>query len=415
MNNQEEKQNLQMEDKQDRKRWWHGFSFGVLCSAILFVIFCLVAAPSAITALKPGGLSRAEAESLVNKVDLLLRTLEDQYLEEFDEEKLMDGLYHGMVSAVGDQYTRYYTAEEYQDYRSDTAGQYVGIGISVRLADSGGARVVELDENGPAKAAGLQIDDILIEADGTDLTPLTLTEMVAIIKGEEGTSVEITYERAGVSHTVSIERSTIDNVTVKSELLEEGIGYISISGFEEVTTGQFQNAIAALKEQSIQGLIVDLRNNLGGRVDVVQKVTDELLPAGIITYTEDKHGERQVYESQDDPNLDLPLVVLVNGSSASASEIMAGAIQDRGAGILVGTTTYGKGIVQLTTPFSDGTAIKVTMAKYYTPNGNYIHGIGIKPDIYIELPEGTVLSTLAHEDDIQLQTALEAMRTQLGR
>ncbi len=166
----------------------------------------------------------------------------------------------------------------------------------------------------------------------------------------------------------------------------------------------------------MQGLIVDLRDNPGGRVDVVQQISDELLPGGVITYTEDKYGNQQFYSSLDEPCLNLPLVVLVNENSASAAEIMAGAIQDRGVGTLVGTTTYGKGIVQQTSPFSDGTAIKVTMAKYYTPNGSYIHKIGIEPDIRIELPNGMKFADLtSREEDRQLQTAIEALKTKLGR
>lgn len=405
-----------MEENEKKTTWWKGFGAGIAVCALLMAAFCFWGQPSAFAVLKNGGLSPSQAGQLVNKVDTLLRDLDETYLEELDDETLLDGAYHGLASAVGDPYTRYYTEEEYADYVESSSGKYVGIGVTVRLAEEGGAEIVSLGENGPASQAGLQVGDILVEADGQDLTGLELEEMVGLIKGEKGTQVSITYRRQGSSQTVSVTRDTIQEITVKSEMLEDGIGYVAISGFEEVTTEQFQQALADLQEAGMKGLIVDLRDNPGGRVDVVQKITDELVPAGLITYTEDKNGNRRLYESGDDPYLNLPLVVLVNGNSASASEIMAGAIQDRQVGTLVGTTTFGKGIVQQTTPYGDGTALKVTMAKYYTPNGNYIHQIGITPDIVIDLPEGKSFAALtSHEEDVQLQTALEALKTQMGR
>jgi len=275
-----------------------------------------------------------------------------------------------------------------------------------------------VEETGPAYEVGLSVGDIIIGADGTDLKSLELEGIVGLIKGEEGSTVEITYMNAvtGEEKTVSVTRRTIESKTVESEMWEDKIGYIHIKSFDGVTTEQFKAALEELKSQGLEGLIIDLRDNPGGRMDVVQEITNELVPAGIITYTEDKYGKREIYESSDEPCLGLPLVVLVNGNSASASEIMAGAVQDRGVGVLVGTTTYGKGIVQVTTAFKDDTAAKMTTAKYYTPNGNYIHQIGIKPDIEIDLPEGIEFSEItSKEEDVQLQTALEALKTQMGR
>lgn len=402
----------------ERRLWWRGFAAGAALCLVLIATVCVFGQPAALTVWKSGGLTVGQAGELVNKADALLRKLDENYLDALDDEELLDGAYHGLVAAVGDKYTRYYDEEEYREYRESSMGQYVGIGVTVRLAETGGAEIALVEESGPAYEAGLRVGDVLIRADGTDLTALELDAMVGLIKGEEGTVVEITYRSAlnGREETVSVTRRTIESKTVKSEMLEDGIGYIAISGFEGVTTEQFQTALEALKEQNLQGLVIDLRDNPGGRMDVVQQVTNELVPAGIITYTEDKNGRREIYESTEEPCLNLPLVVLVNGNSASASEIMAGAIQDREVGILVGTTTYGKGIVQVTTSFDDKTAIKITMAKYYTPNGNYIHQIGITPDIVIDLPEGVSFSTLSsHEEDVQLQTALEALKTQMGR
>ncbi len=407
-----------LEEAREKKVWWRGFAVGALFCIMLMAAICILGQPAAISVWRNGGLSPNQAESLVNKVDLLFRKLDENYLENLDDNELLDGAYHGLMSAVGDKYTRYYDEEEYQEYRESSTGQYVGIGVTVRLSENGGAEITAVEETGPAYEVGLSVGDIIVGADGTDLKSLELEGIVSLIKGEEGTSVEIAYMSAatGDEKTVSVTRRTIESKTVESEMWEEGIGYILIKSFDGVTTEQFKTALEDLQSQGLEGLIIDLRDNPGGRMDVVQKITNELVPAGIITYTEDKYGNREIYESSDEPYLGLPMVVLVNGNSASASEIMAGAIQDRGVGVLVGTTTYGKGIVQVTTAFKDDTAAKMTTAKYYTPNGNYIHQIGIKPDIEIDLPEGMDLAAItSKEDDVQLQTALEALKTQMGR
>lgn len=408
----------EMNPKEEKKIWWKGFASGAAVCILLLAAFCLLAQPSALTVLREGGLTQAQANELVDKVDALLRKLDESYLEKLDTEALLDGAYHGLVTAVGDKYTRYYTEEEYTEYKESSSGEYVGIGVTVTLAEQGGALITKVEESGPAAEAGLQEGDILLAADGTDLTDLDLNDMVKLIKGKEGTKVQITYQKAGSRQktVVEVTRRTIQSRTVNSRMLESDIGYIAVTSFEGVTTEQFRSALSELREQGMKGLIVDLRDNPGGRVDVVQAVTDELVPAGIITYTEDKYGNREIYESNEEPYLNLPLVVLINGNSASAAEIMAGAIQDTGVGTLVGTTTFGKGIVQQTSAFPDGTAVKITMAKYYTPNGNYIHQIGIEPDITIDLPDGVTLSSLeSPEEDIQLQTALEALKTKMGR
>lgn len=410
----DEKQLLEAE----KQIWRKGFSCGVLFSAIVIAVICYFGQPAALTVWKDGGLTPKQAKSVVNKTDALLRKLDENYIETLDDQELLDGAYHGLVTAVGDKYTRYYDEEEYKEYRESSTGQYVGIGVTVRLAAEGGAEITSVEETGPAYEAGLRAGDIIVGVDKNDVRSLELAEIVKLIKGEEGTKVNLTYVSvvSGREENVEVTKKTIESSTVASEWLEEGIGYIQIKSFDGVTTEQFKTALKDLDSAGLEGLIVDLRDNPGGRLDVVQKVTNELVPAGIITYTEDKNGEKEIYESSDDPFLDVPLVVIVNENSASASEIMAGAIQDREVGVLVGTTTYGKGIVQVTSAFDDDTAIKVTTAKYYTPNGNYIHQIGIQPDIEIDLPNDIEFAELvSREDDVQLQTAIEALKTQMGR
>ena len=410
----EEEKREHIKEKRD---WRRGFISGVLVCTIVMSVICCVGQPAYLTVWKDGGLTPGQAKSVVNKMDMLMRKLDEHYLENLDDQELFDGAFHGFVSAVGDKYTRYYDEKEYLEYRESSSGQYVGIGVTVRLAENGGAEITSVIETGPAYEAGLKVGDIIVGADDQDLKSLELEEIVGLIKGEDGTKVLITYidVQSGTIESVEVDRRTIDSRTVEFEWLEDGIGYIRIVSFDGVTTEQFKTALDELKSEGLEGLIVDLRDNPGGRMDVVQKVTNELVPAGIITYTEDKNGEREIYESTDEPFLNLPLAVIVNGNSASAAEIMAGAIQDREVGVLVGTTTYGKGIVQVTSAFEDETAIKVTMAKYYTPNGNYIHQIGIKPDIEIDLPNGIEYALLtSREEDVQLQTALEAVKTQMG-
>ncbi|MBR6684008.1 MAG: S41 family peptidase [Firmicutes bacterium] len=405
-------------EKYEKKIWWRGFAAGAAACIALLLAISFFGQPSAFNVWKKGGITPKQAEAMVNKADALIRKLDENYLENLDDNELLDGAYHGLVSAVGDKYTRYYDEEEYQDYKESSNGRYVGIGVTVRLSETGGAEITIVEENGPAYEAGLAVGDVIVGADENDLTSLDLEKMVSFIKGEEGTQVKITYICAatGNKEVVDVTRRTIESKTVEGEILEEGIGYLRIVSFDGVTTDQFITTLDELKAENLQGLIIDLRDNPGGRLDVVNAIVDQILPAGIITYTEDKSGEQEIYYSTDDAVLDLPLVLLVNHNAASASEIMAGAIQDREAGILVGTTTYGKGIVQVTSSFDDGTAIKVTTSKYYTPNGSYIHQIGITPDIMIDLPEGLSFAALtSHEEDIQLQTALEALKTQMGR
>lgn len=405
-------------EKYEKKIWWRGFAAGAAACIALLLAIGFFGQPSAFNVWKKGGITPKQAEAMVNKADALIRKLDENYLEKLDDDELLDGAYHGLVSAVGDKYTRYYDEEEYQDYKESSNGRYVGIGVTIRLSETGGAEITIVEENGPAYEEGLAVGDVIVGADENDLTSLDLEKMVSFIKGEEGTQVKITYICAatGNKEVVDVTRRTIESKTVEGEMLEEGIGYLRIVSFDGVTTDQFITTLDELKAENLQGLIIDLRDNPGGRLDVVNAIVDQILPAGIITYTEDKSGEQEIYYSTDDAVLDLPLVLLVNHNAASASEIMAGAIQDREAGILVGTTTYGKGIVQVTSSFDDGTAIKVTTSKYYTPNGSYIHQIGITPDIMIDLPEGLSFAALtSHEEDIQLQTALEALKTQMGR
>ena len=364
-----------------------------------------------------GGLTEEEATALLNKVDMLVRMIDERYIEYVKTEDLLDGAYHGVVNALGDKYAAYYNQEEYADFIESSSGIYVGIGVTVSLDENGGAHVEDVNPTGGAFSAGIQVGDVIIGADGIPLTEMTLDEIVSHIRGDEGSKVDVTYLRDGQENTVTIERKRLSTITCRSGMLEGNVGYICLSGFEGTTTGQFRDALEELKSQGMTALILDLRDNPGGRVDVVTAIADELLPEGLVTYMENKEGDRESFYSTDDiGSFDLPLVVLVNGNSASASELLSGAIQARGAGVVVGTKTFGKGIVQTTVPFYDATALKVTTDKYYLPDGRCIHGEGVDPDYVVELPENETLNTLRGMEqvpditrDTQLQKAMELL------
>lgn len=348
------------------------------------------------------------------KLEEIQALMETYYLEEIDTEQVEDYLYKGAVAGLGDIYAAYYTEEEYQSLIDSTNGSYYGIGVEISQNMSTGIITISrIFEGSPAEEAGLLPGDVLYKIAGQEVTGEDLNKVVSLIKGEEYTTVSVEVARDGQSGYLEfeVERRTIEVPTVESEMLEDNIGYIAITSFDDVTTEQFMTALDTLESQGMEALIVDLRNNGGGLVSSVCAILDRLLPEGLIVYTEDKYGNREEEFSDAENYFDKPMAVLVNGNSASASEIFAGAIKDYGIGTLVGTTTYGKGIVQKIYPLSDGTAVKLTVSKYYTPNGNNIHGTGIEPDVTVELDEDLMYEVeVPKEEDNQLQAAIEALQ-----
>lgn len=329
------------------------------------------------------------SEETEKKLSAIEDVIEEYYYQDadIDVDAMTEGMYQGMVNALGDPYSVYYTEEEWEDLMQDTEGIYFGIGAYLMIDQTTGfGKISGVIENTPAEEAGLRENDILYEVDGKSTAGMDLSEIVSYIKGEEGTKVHLTIYREGESDylEVDVERRKIEAPTVKYEILKNNIGYIQITEFDDVTTDQFTEALAVVKGAHAKGLILDLRGNPGGSLNVVVDIARQILPKGLIVYTEDKYGEREEYNCDGRRQLDMPLVVLVNGNSASASEILAGAIKDYKMGTLVGTTTFGKGIVQRILPLTDGTALKLTISAYYTPNGNNIHGVGIEPDVVCE-------------------------------
>lgn len=304
--------------------------------------------------------------------------------EDIDADEMVEGMYAGVVASLGDPYSVYYTEEEWEDMMRDTEGIYYGIGAYVSLDErTGCGKISGIIDNTPAQEAGLRENDLIYSIDGEMVQGLELSEIVSRIKGEEGTKVHLTIYREGEDGYLEMDvtRREIESPTVDYEMLDNNIGYIQITEFDEVTYDQFLDAMAVIRAQNAKGLILDLRSNPGGSLSVVVDIARQILPEGLIVYTEDRSGERTEYSCDGSHELNIPLVVLVNGNSASASEILAGAVKDYGKGTLIGTTTFGKGIVQRILPLSDGTALKLTVSAYYTPKGNNIHNIGIEPDI----------------------------------
>lgn len=351
------------------------------------------------------------SEETEKKLSAIEDVIEEYYYQDadIDVDAMTEGMYHGMVDALGDPYSVYYTEEEWEELMRDTEGIYYGIGAYLMIDQATGlGKISGVIENTPAQEAGLRENDLLYLVDGESTAGMELSEIVSRVKGEQGTKVHLTIYREGESDylEVDVERRKIESPTVKYEILKNNIGYIQITEFDDVTTDQFTEALAVVKGAHAKGLIIDLRGNPGGSLNVVVDIARQILPKGLIVYTEDKYGEREEYNCDGRRQLDMPLVVLVNGNSASASEILAGAVKDYKVGTLVGTTTFGKGIVQRILPLTDGTALKLTISAYYTPNGNNIHGVGIEPDVICEFD-----SDAYYDDDVdnQLEKAVEIL------
>ena len=336
----------------------------------------------------------SEVEGKLNAIDSVLESF---YFGDVDDETAKDNIYKAYLSSYGDKYTMYYTADEYKALKESTNGKFYGIGAVCQLSGEGGVLLVDVYDNGAGYQAGLRSGDRVVNVDGRDITGMELSSAVALIKGDKGTSVTLEVIRGTERLTFSAVRDAVEAKTVSYTLLDNNIGYLSISQFEEVTTNQFKAAVEDLQSQGMKGLVIDIRNNPGGLLDTVVGMLKYMLPDGLIVYTEDKQGNRKEYKGQDNDEFNLPLAVIVNGNSASASEIFAGAIQDYGKGTIIGTQTYGKGIVQTVKPLTDGSAIKFTIAKYFTPKGQDIHGKGVTPDMVVE-----------YDTDADVDTQLDA-------
>ncbi len=353
----------------------------------------------------------------INKMIYLIGQLKDNFLWDVDEQDLWDGALKGLMEGTGDPYSEYMTQEEYADYQQTASGTYSGIGVQITNNDDGNVEITKVYKDTPAYQAGLEVGDVLSAAGDISLVGMKVSNAVTYIRGEAGTSVTLTYVRGGEVYTADVERRSIEVIYCEWRMVSDDIGYMYISEFEENTYDQFSAGIKELTAAGMKGLILDLRQNPGGLVSAAQSIADDLLPQADIVYLEDKSGKRETYTSDAD-SLGIPVVLLVDGYSASSSEILTVALHDNNAASVVGTQTYGKGIVQVLIPLSDNSLYKYTYAEYYGPSGTKIHGIGITPDYVVEKKEGTenkLIEDISYEDDLQLQKAVEVMNEKLGK
>ena len=349
----------------------------------------------------------------VEKVEYLEKLIDQEYLGDVDQDKLAEGIYAGLIYGLGDVYSRYYTAEEYAQETATTDGYYVGIGVSIQKNKNGGVQIAECYEGGSGKKAGLIVGDVITAIDDTDVTDMELSEVVSLIKENKDKNIVLTVQREDEETPlqITVEVTDVELPAVFSEMLDDETGYIQITQFTGVAPQQYKDAFVDLKQKGMQKLVVDLRDNPGGLLTSVCEILRDILPEGLIVYTEDKDGNREEETCDGKNELHMPLAVLVNESSASASEIFAGAVQDYGIGKIVGTTTYGKGVVQELRQLRDGSAVKLTVSNYYTPKGNSINKVGIKPDIEVKLASELLNKTeISHEEDNQLQEALKTLQ-----
>lgn len=381
-------------EKDDNRSFWRGLAVGLASScAILLVVFGSVKIYQTYRVYgKLASGNSAETESVANektteKLGVLENTIKQYFWQDVDESTLEEGVYKGLLESLDDPYSVYYTHDELVQLQQQTEGIYYGIGAYISQDNEMGyVRVSKIIKNTPAEASGLQQDDYIYKVDGEDMQGKDSSYVVSKIKGEAGTKVTITVVREGATDPIDIEveRQKIESPTVEYQMLDNDMAYIQITEFDLVTTDQFEQAYKQAQADGMKGLILDLRSNPGGNLSTVCDIARMILPKGLIVYTEDKYGKREEYTCDGANQIKVPLVVLTNGYSASASEILAGAVKDYGIGTLVGTTTYGKGIVQKVINMSDGSAVKLTVSNYFTPNGNNIHKIGIEPDVEVE-------------------------------
>ena len=385
-----------MDRRETSKVFATGLMLGITCMMLLamLLVFTGKIEPSFLT----GDSGRSAVEKKISKKAELIGTYIDKYyLDEVDGNKMADSIYKGIFNGLGDDYAAYYTAEEYKDITEKSSGTYCGIGAYVEKTADGDISIVKPVEGGPAEKAGLKAGDIIYAVDGENTAGKDLTTVLSKVKGEAGTKVVLKVIRKGENDYLDIQvtRKLIEENTVSSRMLSENTGYIRVTGFEEVTNKQFSDAVNALEASGMKSLIIDLRDNGGGLLTAATGMLDRLLPKGLLVYTKDKSGVAEEYFAEDDNCVKVPMAIIVNGNSASASEVFSGALQYKGVAKLVGTKTFGKGIVQTIFGMDDGTAIKMTTSRYYTPKGRNIHKSGLEPDIEVELDE----STLAKDSD----------------
>lgn len=425
----------------ENNRFWKGFFSGFLTTMVIVIIvgagagFIWVGrgissgpySPSNYkkyslkTILVQGDYEKTELdqEKIQYKLQFLQNMIDKYYLFEQDPTAAEEMTYTGFVAGLKDPYSAYYSVEEYTSMRESSSGTYYGIGVQVtQSVKTGEITITRVFSGSPAFEAGLLPEDRFLKVAGNEVTGMDLSAVVALLKGGEGTEVEVEVYRPGLNDiiTFSVERRQVEVDTVLHEMMEGKIGYIQLMEFDEVTYEQFMLAYQELEAQGMEALVIDLRGNPGGLINSATDILNELLPEGVIVYTKLKSGDGDTYYSDDKKEITIPLSVLVNESSASASELFVSAVKDYGKGTIVGTTTFGKGIMQHLVPLGDNTALKLTVGNFYTKSGYLIHENGVEPDVAVELNEELkTMVEIPKDQDNQLQKAIEVLNSELGR
>ena len=406
----------------------HAFFFGVLTSMICLAIVCfgiktVLKMTGQLLVIGESGASTVSGDALldaevVEKIDEIYSYMNIYYYDDFEKEDVYNSIYSGLLESLEDPYSVYYTPQEYEDLKVSTSGTYYGIGAGVSQdLNTMEVTITKVYRGTPSEEAGLKNGDKIISVEDIEATSVTVSELVQHIRGEEGTTVHMKIYRPSTDEILEFDvmRKHVELPSIEGEMLEGGIGYIQITEFQDKTDEQFAEMVSKLQSQGMKGVIVDVRANPGGMLSTVVNLLDQVLPEGLLVYVEDKYGNRDEYTS-DAACLNIPMVVLTDENSASASEIFAGALKDYKYATLVGKTTYGKGIVQNIIRLSNGDAMKITTAKYFTPNGNDIHKIGVEPDVEVDYEySGPEEGDYDKQYDSQFLKALEVMKEKLGQ
>lgn len=389
--------------EEQKQSFWKGLLLGCLGTMVVMTTaFSLLPAPQQEAELSATQEASAQAAQKLDEINALI---DSSYLFDVDSEQMTDSMIKGYVAGLGDPYSAYYTAEEMEAVMESMNGAYCGIGVMLTQTEDGRLQIIKVFSGSPAQERGVQAGDIIDQVNGMDASDMDMDEMISYIKGEEGSSIQLTVLREGEKSpiTMELERRDVSVDTVEYRMLKPGIGYLSLIEFDDVSCDQMTEAIEELKTQGMRSLVLDLRDNPGGLLTSVVDIADLFLPEGqMIFYMEDKAGNREDHFTEDEVIFDGPMAVLINENSASASEVLSGCLKDHERATLIGTTTFGKGIVQTYYDLSDNSGLKLTTDHYFTPNGTDIHGVGIEPHIVVE--DGR-----DEQDDPQLERAIREL------
>lgn len=401
------------EDQKKKKGFLGSFIRKLLLLIIVIAITSIVTYFVTVNITYEKYLSKSNPKYMSAKMSLIKTKLEDTYIRGLDEDKMIEGAIKGYVNGVGDKYTQYLDEEDMKDLIESTTGSYVGIGVYMSTSSEvNGVVIIGLVEGSVAERSGIKIGDIITKIDDENYLGKKSDDVANAIKGEAGTSVKVTVMRDSEEIEFNLTREQVKVKTVGSEMLDNDIAYIKISSFDTGTASEFKEHYSKLKKQNPKGLVLDLRNNGGGLVTEAVDVADTMVEKDkTILITTDKKGNEKIDKAKYTPEIDIPVTILVNGNTASASEILAGALRDDCGFKIVGTNTYGKGVIQSIFTFKDGSGLKVTTNEYFSPNHNVINEVGIKPDIEIDLDkEWKSYAVVPYENDNQLQKAIELLK-----